>query len=171
MKKIAVLCLALMLVGGLVATARAIHEIIPSETQVVLPSADAEKLNEYLVKLNPYRAWELWPGKGRLYKGTEPHGALLTTFVNEKAYFSVRDKTGMVYDSIIAKENYTADRKFDSLTVMYKIRGYNPAAGDWFWAKYAPDGKVLAAGRVDACINCHSKKKDNDYIMTGDVKK
>ena len=30
--------------------------------------------------------------------------------------------------SIIVKENYTADKKFVALSVMYKIKGYNPAA-------------------------------------------
>ena len=73
--------------------------------------------------------------------------------------------------SIIAKENYTAEKKFVALTVMYKIKGYNPTAGDWFWAKYNPDGTVAAAGRVKGCIDCHSAKKDNDYIFTGEVKK
>jgi len=25
-------------------------------------------------------------------------------------------------------------------TVMYKVEGYNPDAGDWFWVKYSPQG-------------------------------
>ena len=54
---------------------------------------------------------------------------------------------------------------------MYKIKGYNPSAGDWFWAKYNPDGTVAAQGRVKACIDCHSAKKDNDYIFTGGAEK
>ncbi len=147
--------------------AHAIHEIIPSETTVAEPGPDAERLNEYIVKYYPYRSWDLWPGKGRLYQGTEPHGALLTTFVNNRAYFSAKDKEGMADRSIIVKENYTADKRFVALSVMYKIKGYNPAAGDWFWAQYSPDGKVLASGKVEACINCHGQKKDNDYIMAG----
>lgn len=171
MKKFMIFAAAVMLVTGAVAIAHAIHEIIPSETQVPLPAADAEKLNEYIMKYDPYRAWELWPGKGRLYKGAAPHGALLTTFVNQAAYFSIKNRSGMAYDSIIVKENYTADKKFDALTVMYRVKGYNPAGGDWFWAKYAPDGRVLASGKVEACIDCHGKKKGNDYIWTGEVTK
>ena len=31
---------------------------------------------------------------------------------------------------------------------MYKVEGYNPAAGDWFWAEYGSDGSVRKAGRV-----------------------
>jgi hypothetical protein len=154
---------------GVVAWAYAIHEIIPSETFVPMPGANAEKLNEYIIRYQPYRSWKLWPGKGRLYEGTEPHGSLLTTFVNDIAYRSIRKKAGMREGSIIAKENYTADKEFIALTVMYKIEGYNPEAGDWFWARYAPDGKVEASGKVGACIKCHSRRKDNDYIYTGAV--
>lgn len=151
--------------------AHAIHETIPAETQIAEPGPDAAQLSEYIVKFKPYTSWQLWPGKGKLYPGKEPHGSLLTTYVNETAYYSVRDKKGMADGSIIVKENYTADKNFVALTVMYKLKGYNPAGGDWFWAKYGPEGKVLASGMVEACIKCHSEKKDNDFIWTGEVKK
>lgn len=171
MKKVMIAVLAITCVAGAIAIAHAIHEVIPSESQVVMPPPDAEKLSDYIIKYNPYRAWERWPGKGRLYKGTEPHGALLTTFVNQAASFSIKNKKGMAYDSIIVKENYTADRKLDALTVMYRTKGYSPEGGEWFWAKYAPDGRPLTSGKVEACITCHGKKKENDYIQTEDVKK
>ncbi len=163
--------MAAMFLFGFVAFAYAIHEIIPSDSQVPMPTDDAEQLNAYIIKYNPYRAWELWPGKGRLYKGTEPHGALLTTFVNDAASHSLKKAKGMADGSIIVKENYAADKKFVALTVMYKIKDYNPEAGDWFWARYSPDGRVEASGKVKGCINCHEKKKDNDYIFTGEAKK
>jgi hypothetical protein len=147
----------------------AIHEIIPSETQVPMPEPDAERLNDYIIRFNPYRAWQLWPGKGRLYKGAEPHGKLLTTFVNDEAYRSIKNRTGMAYDSIIVQENYTSDKRFDALTVMYRIKGYHPAGGDWFWVMYAADGKARGSGKVEVCLRCHEKKKENDYIWTGEV--
>lgn len=171
MKQLQLSILIIIIVFGFGTISYAIHEIIPSESQVVLPGSDAEKLNEYLVRYNPYRAWELWPKKGRLYKGTEPHGALLTTFVNDAALFSIKSKKGMTDGSIIVKENYTADKKFTNLSVMYRIKGYNPEAGDWFWARYTPDGKAEASGKAKGCIDCHSKVKDNDFIFTGDVKR
>lgn len=171
MRKYFVLTVSLAMVLGIALQAGAIHEIIPSETQVAMPGANAEKLGEYITRFNPYRAWQLWPGKGRLYKGTEPHGVLLTTFVSDNALHAIKGRAGMPYDAIIVKENYTAEKRFDALTVMYKLRGYNPAGGDWFWAKYAPDGKVLAAGKVEACISCHARKKNNDFIFTGEVRK
>lgn len=167
----AFLCAAVMLIG-LAAVAYAIHEEKPSETMATLPGPDAAKLYDYITKANPYFKWELWPGKGRLYEGREPHGSFLTTYVNSHAYFSARDKKGeMAAASLIVKENYTSQKKLAALTVMYKIRGYNPAAGNWFWAKYEPYGKVLASGKVEACINCHGGNKANDFIMTEKIGK
>jgi len=169
MKRILASFAAAVFILGFGFTANAIHEIIPSETQIVMPGPDAGKLNEYIIRYDPYRAWDMWPGKGKLYKGTEPHGALLTTFVNYTASYSINKKKGLTDGSIIVKENYTADKKFVALTVMYKIKGYNPEGGDWFWVKYLPDGKVEASGKVKVCIDCHAKQKDNDYLFTGKV--
>jgi hypothetical protein len=163
--------LTVSIVFGFAFIAYGIHETVPAETQVAEPGPDAAQLNEYITKSKPYTSWQLWPGKGKLYPGKEPHGSLLTTYVNETAYSSVKGKKGMADGSIIVKENYTAAKKFVALTVMYKLKGYNPAGGNWFWAKYGQDGKAIASGKVDACLKCHGEKKDNDFIRTGEVKK
>ncbi len=170
MKEILISVLMMVIIIGFGAAAYAIHDIVPSETMVAEPGPDAEKLNEYIIKYNPYRTWSLWPGKGRLYKAKEPLG-LVTTFVNDTASYSIKKKKGMADGSIIVTENYSADKKFLALFVMYRIKGYNPDGGDWFWAQYAPDGKVEASGKVKACIECHASRKNNDYIFTGEVKK
>jgi len=134
------------------------------------PGADAGQLHEYLTKQNPYEKWKLWPGKGKLYKGTEPHGELLTTYVNDQALKSIKAKKGLRNGSIIVKENYMPNKMLGAVTVMYKIKGYNPDAGDIFWMKYTPDGKIEASGKVDMCIGCHAKVKGNDYLFTGKIK-
>lgn len=171
MKKGLVLILTAAFIISLGWTAQAIHETIPAETQATLPGPDAVKLYEYITKYKPYSDWQLFPGKGRMYEGKQPHGAFLTTYVNEDAYFSIRDKKGLADGSIIVKENYTPDKKLNSVTIMFKIKGYNPQVGDWFWAKYGTDGDVVASGRVEACITCHESKKANDYIYSGNVMK
>lgn len=163
---------ALFIVLALFSLAFAIHETVPAETQLILPGADAAKLYEYVTKSVPYARWDMWPGKKKMYPGTQPHGDYLTTYVNDTGMFAIRKKTGIMPEgSIIAKENYGIDKKFNALSVMYKVKGYNSAAADWFWAKYDKDGKVLASGRAEVCIKCHEKKKDNDYIFTGELKK
>lgn len=170
-KLFAVLSVAALLTS-LAVVANAIHEEKPSETMATLPGPDAVKLYDYIAKGNPYVKWELWPGKGRLYKGKEPHGSLLTTYMNNHAYFSAKDRKGeMAASSIIVKENYTSEKKLAALTVMYKIKGFNPSAGDWFWAKYGPYGDVLASGKVEACINCHRGNRANDFVMTDKIGK
>lgn len=139
-----------------------------------MPGADAEKLHQYLTKEKPYTAWNLWPGKGKLYQGTEPHGALLTTYVNDVALKSIKAQKGMADGAIIVKENYMPDKMLAAITVMYKVKGYNPEGGDWFWLKFAPDGKIEVSGKsgmADMCIGCHAKAKGNDYLFTGTVKK
>jgi len=80
-------------------------------------------------------------------------------------------KKGLQDGAIIVKENYMPDKMLAAVTVMYKVKGYNPGAADIFWMKYLPDGKIEASGKVDMCIGCHAKVKGNDYLYTGKVKK
>ncbi len=148
----------------------AIHQTQPAETEVPLPGPNAASLYTYITAEDNYRDWSLWPGKGRKFKARAPLG-VITTYVNENALYSIKASKKMVNGSIIVTENYNERGKLLALFVMYKIKGYNPSAGDWYWVEYNPKGKPIVAGRVDACINCHSKKKDNDYIFTEDFVK
>jgi len=133
--------------------------------------ASGSALWDHMTKSHYTKKWKMWPGKKALYKGTEPHGALLTTYVNDTALKGIKSKKGALPNgSIVAKENYSPDKKLMAITVMYKVKGYNPEAGDWFWVKYSADGKVEGEGKVDMCISCHSKNKGNDYLFTGVLK-
>jgi len=125
-----------------------------------------------LIKKADYRnKYKAWPGKTSFCESKEPHGALVTTYVNIPAFMSIAGKKGMLADgSIVVTENYSSDKKLQNITVMQKVPAYNPAAGNWLWAKYAPDGKIEAEGKVDECIKCHSEKKDNDFIFSGPLK-
>jgi len=72
--------------------------------------------------------------------------------------------------AIIVKENYTPDQVFELVTVMYKVQGYNPDNNDWFWAKIKIDGSVDAEGQVRGCQSCHGHGKDNDFVLTGNLR-
>lgn len=135
-----------------------------------LPAAEGKALHQYLTQTDPYEQWELWPGKDKFYEGTEPHGALLTTYVNEPALNALQKGEEPPDGSIIVKENYTPDKELAAVTVMYKKSGYNPQAGDYFWLKYAPDGKIEAEGKAEGCINCHRAAQGNDWLFTNDKK-
>lgn len=169
MKTFMLFILSAMLVAGAGFGVSA-EESEPLPCDVVRVGLDAGKFFVYLTQDTPYTAWERWPDKGKLSPGAAPHGAFLTSYVNPAASQSIKNKRGMEIGSLIVMENYTADKRLAELSVMFKIKGYNPAAGDWYWFQYAPDGKALAAGRMDACIQCHEVKKANDYIMTAPVK-
>jgi hypothetical protein len=157
--------IAFLLILASFSIAHAIHETIPAETTLKAPGADAAEIYKYITALDPYAKWGLWPGTKRMSKARAPLG-LVNTFVSENAAYSIRKGRTMIDSSFIVTENYNDDGKFTDLFVMYKIKGYNPSAGDWFWAQYGPRGDVVSSGKVQTCIDCHTKQKENDYIFT-----
>jgi hypothetical protein len=114
-----------------------------------------------------YRTWERWPGTAELYPGQEPHGMLLTTYVNSLALDALTNGSAMMPDgAIIVKENYMADSTFAAVTAMHKVAGYDPAHNDWFWAKWDPEGVAEVSGRVEMCAGCHGENAAGDYLLT-----
>ena len=158
------LVVTLVLCG--VYSAHAIHETQVEGAKPVDPGADAAKLYTFITQPKPYyERFKLCPGTGRFLASEEPHGSFMTIYLNDPALSSIKNPEGMADGSIIVSENYTGDKKLDSQTVMYKIKGYNPEGGDWFWVKYASDsGYVQESGKGEACITCHGSKKDKDYL-------
>lgn len=157
------ICLALLTAALLSACGEEGGTAPPPATLV---GADAAKLHDFITKQSPYTSWELWPGTARFYPGGSPHGALLTTYVNDIAAASIRSQGGMANGSIIIKENYMPDKTLAALTVMYRISGYNPAGGDWFWVDYTPAGAAEVSGQVLMCIGCHSFVMENEWMFT-----
>ena len=138
------------------------------------PDTTAASLRAYLDEVDYETAWRLWPGTDELYEGSEPHGMLLTTYLNAPAYGALTgDATTLPSGAIVVKKNYTPDSTLAAVTVMYKKQGYDPEHNDWFWVKYLPDGSVdaggKAVGRVQGCIGCHGGAADNDYLMTSEL--
>ena len=108
-----------------------------------LPAADGAALWQHITVTNPYTGWGYWPGKFGIYEGTRPHGAKLILYANGPALKAARAGTPMPYGAILVKENYGVDgKKLMAVTPMFKVEGYNPDAGDWFWAKYDGVGAV-----------------------------
>jgi hypothetical protein len=131
-----------------------------------LPDTTAEAVWAYLQGTPYQEEWRMWPGTQALYEGTEPHGMLLTTYLNATALDALTGSTGPLPDgSMVVKENYMPDSTLAAITVMYAVDGYDPEANDWFWAKFQPDGSVDAAGRVESCQECHSAG-ERGYLRT-----
>jgi len=129
----------------------------------------AAQLWEQFQSANYQDNWALFPGKGKLYKGTEPHGMLLTTYVNKTAEQALTSGTKeLPKGSILIKENYMPDKTLAAITVMEKT---GDAKDDWFWVKYNPDGSIatmekekdgmkmnipVAGGKETMCAMCHA---------------
>ncbi len=138
--------------------------------EMAMPDTTGAALWTYLESAD-YRAnWELWPDKGELYAGQEPHGALLTTYLNPVAHEALTGMAGsMPNGAIIVKENYMPDSTLAATTVMYKVDGFDPEHSNWYWLKVVADGTIEVQGRGAGCIACHSGQADNDYVFTGSL--
>lgn len=150
----------------------------PQMQQVPAPDTTAAALWAHMEAANYRENWTLWPGKGRLYTGQEPHGMLLTTYLNDAALNALNTRAGtMPRGAIVVKENYMPDSTLAAITIMYKAAaGYNAEHNNWFFVKRLasgeldrmPDGTPME-GRVPGCQNCHGAQQANDYIFTGSL--
>lgn len=133
--------------------------------------ANGKAVWDYLKKEGYAKTWKMWPGTTVMYPGPEPHGAFLTTYVNDAAAKAIAGKKGKFSaGAIIAQDNFSKDKKLKFISVMYKVKGYNPKEGDWFWAQYKPNGRIESEGKIDECIKCHVAQKTNDYVYTSKLK-
>ena len=130
-----------------------------------LPDTTSASLIAYLdeVDYQNNEDWKLFPGSTEKYAGTDPHGMLLTTYVNAAAFEAIEAGETTPSGSIIVKENYSPEGNLGAITVMYKKSGYNPDHNDWYWLKELADGTVEKEGQVMGCQDCHVDVKD--YIF------
>lgn len=153
----------------------------PTHPAAVVTTADPDTTGEaiwaHLQEENYAEEWELWPDKGRKYEGQKPHGARLTTLLNDVAYEALMSDASSFPDgSIVVKRNFTPNGDLAAVTTMFKAEGYNEEHADWFFTKHLPSGELdempngmKMEGRLPGCQNCHMAKADNDYIFTGQL--
>jgi len=141
---------------------------LPLPAVAEMPGPDAGALWEYITKTSPYTKWGFWPDHQGMQPGRSPHGPQHKVYVNEAGLTSTKPPAN--YGAIEVKESYTRDGKLADITVQYKIKGYNPADGDWYWAEYTPEGDVKFEGKVGICIRCHGARAANDYILVHEFK-
>lgn len=128
-----------------------------------MPNTSPESLWQHITKTSPYTSWGFWPDHQGLQEGNAPHAPLHKVFVNELGLQS--SHAPAAFGTIVVKENIGRDNELKALTVMYKVKGFNPDAGDWYWVKYDTDGNAAKSGKPKGCISCHSGADDNDYIL------
>jgi hypothetical protein len=143
------------------------HKSEGSMPKMTQPAAEGEAFWTYITETNPYTKWGNWPGYDKMYPGKSPHGKYLKLYANDLAIKAAKEGSPMPNGAIVIKENYGEDQKtLMAVTPMYKVKGYNPEGGDWFWGKYGADGTIMKAGKVEGCINCHRAMEDKDWLFT-----
>ncbi|MGR3633346.1 cytochrome P460 family protein [Limimaricola soesokkakensis] len=121
------------------------------------------------------------------YPGTDPHGMMLETFYTTA---TIDGHEG----ALVVKRNYGPEgvsvdevlgapaEHLGALTIMFQREaGYDDETGNWFYAKYLPDGSLdqspdgmALAGLVGknaeaGCIACHQNAGGDDYLFTTDA--
>ena len=147
----------------------------------------AKKFWNYLLS-NNYKHWSPAAGKTTehfaIQAGAQgsasPHGGMVKSYVNRKA---ASNPDSLPVGSILIMENYRQDKSLDTISVMYRTPGFNPAGNDWYWVNYNADGSITSegtgrpgslgpkgirqasataplprklVGRSGSCIQCHS---------------
>ncbi len=136
-----------------------------------LPEPRSATVWPYLQAQDYQKKWTLMPGTTAQMPGNSPHGALITTYVNDIALNAITAKRGTIPPGgMVLKENYMPDRTLAAVTLMYKAEGFNPDGNDWYWMQRTANGMVPAEGRVAGCINCHSANAGNDFLFLGALK-
>ena len=128
-----------------------------------MPLPEPEAVWQYITEENPFTEWSSWPDHQGTRASTAPHSPKHKIYVNTMALHSKQPP--LEDGSMVLKYNLSPADEVKGITLMYKVKGYNPAAGDWFWAQYSPTGAVQEAGKPKSCIACHAEKADNDYIL------
>ena len=133
-----------------------------------MPGPNATEFWTYITETSPYTEWKFWDDFSGMQPGNSPHGAFVKVYVNDILHKA--ENTPVPFDSIIVKEAFNSDKKMTALTVMYKIKDYNPEGGNWYWVRFSTEGKGGPEGKVAMCIGCHKPKADNDYIFVHKIK-
>ncbi|MCB2192214.1 MAG: cytochrome P460 family protein [Deltaproteobacteria bacterium] len=133
-----------------------------------MPPPHAQELWSYITKTSPYTKWGQWPDYRGVHPSRSPHGPYNRVYVNQAGLSST--KPPLNYGTIQVKVSQTKGGKVKNVVAMYKVKGYNPKAGDWFWAMYTPQGRPLAAGKLAGCIRCHGAMGDNDHVLVHQFK-
>lgn len=125
---------------------------------------------------NNYQRWNGSDGRAPDFqKGESPHGALIKTYVSPHTATNLED---LPNGSVVVKENYSPDKELMAITVMHRSKGYDPKHGDWYYAKYMPNGQIdktppemksmPIAGKFMMCTQCHSGAGGNDFAFFND---
>lgn len=144
------------------------------------PAAPEEfhaKLWRFLVNpKSPYTKWPRFPGRADLAAAAPPHGPVARLYSYK---YDLAHPDEFPSGTVLVLENYETDKqKRTSIDVMYRFKGYDATAGDWYWMRYTPSGTVALsspetgrkplAGKLKACSQCHAQAAGSDFVFSND---
>ncbi len=130
--------------------------------------ATGAALWELITVTDPYEAWAQFPEAQGTIDSAPPHGPFANVFINAAVESAIGNFTGQLPEnSIIVKESFDENRmeSGDSITVMWKVPGFNSANNDWFFGRFEFDGTIRAEGNIAGCASCHGAQALNDFIF------
>lgn len=136
-------------------------------------ASDEDLAADLWTEIDGYDTWGqvgAWTGVV-LHEGSHGGASHVQVWFNDVAE---ADHGGTISDGgISVKETYNDENGDTALKifVMKKIDGYDADNGDWFYARYSPDGTVDVAGAdaIGGCAGCHNAAtEDGLYTATQD---
>ena len=138
----------------------------PRLQPLTVAEVSGARIWQRITQESDYDNWSNWPGHEGVQPGQSPHGKFHEVYINNTLHDALPSSTSIAPEgAIIVKENFDSNKKKVSYSVMVKVKGFNPAAGDWYWVAFDPTGKVLAEGARQSCIDCHTGMKSNDFVI------
>ncbi|MCI5207286.1 MAG: hypothetical protein D3910_00475 [Candidatus Electrothrix sp. ATG2] len=134
-----------------------------------MPEPNGAAVWKFITEESSFKDWKRLPEIPKTHGAYVPDTPEQKTYANKQALEST--KLPLNNGAMVAKYNLSPANEIKAITIMYKVKGYNPSAGDWFWVEYDPEGKVLKEGKDESCIKCHSRAADNDHLLAHDLGK
>ena len=141
------------------------------------PPPDAQALWKAITAPPGFQKWGTWSAlrEQRRSRCATAYGYYARVFANDIALKA--KGSPLPPGSIVVREGmgmgtntYAPNGQIHAYTVMYKVPGFNPKGGDWFWASYSGTGQVRDAGALSECIKCHQSAWQNDYLLGVELK-
>ncbi len=126
-----------------------------------------ESLFTLITETDPYQDWAQFPGLEDVFESAPPHGPMARAFINAQVEEALISFSGQLPDgAIIVKDSFgeSESDETEGLTVMWKVKGFDPDNNDWFWANFSRDGEVKVEGKVGSCVACHGSARGNDFV-------
>ena len=112
-----------------------------------------------------FREYRTWAKANAVQFKSKPHkGMMIWNYVNNLARDSWQNNRPYPNGAAIAKEGHKKGARSMIFLMEKRGEGYDTANGDWWYATVAANGKVMNAGKVSSCINCH-ENADNDHVF------